>query len=151
MIKYLKYSLLFFALPFLAESISIDGNLNEPEWQTAAVIDNYYEVSPYTLKKSEYKTTALIFSNEDGIYVSFKNYQKKSSMMTNKSMRDQTPETSDQNGIAIDFDGNRSKAYMFQVTLADVQADGIRALGGSPKYDWDGDWEVKTKKYDDFF
>ena len=151
MIKYLKYSLLFFALPFLAESISIDGNLNEPEWQTAAVIDNYYEVSPYTLKKSEYKTTALIFSNEDGIYVSFKNYQKKSSMMTNKSMRDQTPETSDQNGIAIDFDGNRSKAYMFQVTLADVQADGIRALGGSPKYDWDGDWEVKTKKYDDFW
>ena len=151
MIKYLKYSLLFFALPFLAESISIDGNLNEPEWQTAAVIDNYYEVSPYTLKKSEYKTTALIFSNEDGIYVSFKNYQKKSSMMTNKSMRDQTPETSDQNGIAIDFDGNRSKAYMFQVTLADVQADGIRALGGSPKYDWDGDWEVKTKKYDNFW
>ena len=151
MIKYLKYSLLFFALPFLAESISIDGNLNEPEWQTAAVIDNYYEVSPYTLKKSEYKTTALIFSNEDGIYVSFKNYQKKSAMMTNKSMRDQTPETSDQNGIAIDFDGNRSKAYMFQVTLADVQADGIRALGGSPKYDWDGDWEVKTKKYDDFW
>jgi hypothetical protein len=151
MIKYLKYSLLFFALPFLAESISIDGNLNEPEWQTAAVIDNYYEVSPYTLKKSKYKTTALIFSNEDGIYVSFKNYQKKSSMMTNKSMRDQTPETSDQNGIAIDFDGNRSKAYMFQVTLADVQADGIRALGGSPKYDWDGDWEVKTKKYDDFW
>jgi hypothetical protein len=72
-------------------------------------------------------------------------------MMTNKSMRDQTPETSDQNGIAIDFDGNRSKAYMFQVTLADVQADGIRALGGSPKYDWDGDWEVKTKKYDDFW
>ena len=51
----------------------------------------------------------------------------------------------------IDFDGNRSKAYMFQVTLADVQADGIRALGGSPKYDWDGDWEVKTKKYDDFW
>ena len=151
MIKHLKYSLLFFALPFLAESISIDGNLNEPEWQTAAVIDNYYEVSPYTLKKSEYKTTALIFSNEDGIYVSFKNYQKKSSMMTNKSMRDQTPETSDQNGIGIDFDGNRSKAYMFQVTLADVQADGIRALGGSPKYDWDGDWEVKTKKYDDFW
>ena len=151
MIKHLKYFLLFFALPFLAESISIDGNLNEPEWQTAAVIDNYYEVSPYTLKKSEYKTTALIFSNEDGIYVSFKNYQKKSSMMTNKSMRDQTPETSDQNGIAIDFDGNRSKAYMFQVTLADVQADGIRALGGSPKYDWDGDWEVKTKKYDDFW
>ena len=151
MIRHLKYSLLFFALPFLAESISIDGNLNEPEWQTAAVIDNYYEVSPYTLKKSEYKTTALIFSNEDGIYVSFKNYQKKSSMMTNKSMRDQTPETSDQNGIGIDFDGNRSKAYMFQVTLADVQADGIRALGGSPKYDWDGDWEVKTKKYDDFW
>ena len=151
MIKYLKYSLLFFALPSLAESISIDGNLNEPEWQTAAVIDNYYEVSPYTLKKSKYKTTALIFSNEDGIYVSFKNYQKKSSMMTNKSMRDQTPETSDQNGIGIDFDGNRSKAYMFQVTLADVQADGIRALGGSPKYDWDGDWEVKTKKYDDFW
>ena len=150
MLKYLNL-LFFFSMPIVAGSIAVDGNLNEPEWETAAVIENYYEVSPYTLKKSKYKTVALIFSNEDGIYVGFKNYQEKSSMMSNKSMRDQTPETSDQNGVGIDFDNNRSKAYMFQVTLADVQADGIRALGGSPKYDWDGDWEVKTEKYDDLW
>ena len=63
-------------------------------------------------------------------------------------MRDEVPNNVEQNGVAIDFDGDGLKAYMFFVTLANIQGDGIRRLGGWPQFDWDGDWEVQTKKYD---
>ncbi len=54
-------------------------------------------------------------------------------------MRDEVPNNVEQNGIAIDFDAEGLKAYMFFVTLADIQGDGIRRLGGWPQFDWDGD------------
>ena len=56
-----------------ASSMNIDGSLDEPQWNSAFEIKDFYETSPFTLKKNELQTTALIFSNKDGIYVGFKN------------------------------------------------------------------------------
>ena len=149
--KFIKY-LIVFLTPFLyAESIIIDAKLDEPDWENALVISDYYETVPYTLVPAKVKTITKIFSNEEGIYVGFKNFQENSSMQSNKSMRDEVPNNVEQNGVAIDFDAEGLKAYMFFVTLADIQGDGIRRLGGWPQFDWDGDWEVKTKEYDGYW
>ena len=149
--KFIKYFITFLT-PFLyAESIVIDAKLDEPDWDNALVINDYYETVPFTLAPAKVKTITKIFSNEEGIYVGFKNFQENSSMQSNKSMRDEVPNNVEQNGIAIDFDAEGLKAYMFFVTLADIQGDGIRRLGGWPQFDWDGDWEVKTKEYDGYW
>ena len=65
--NYLKIATLFLVLHLEAESITIDGDLSEPEWEKAKVIDRFYEVSPYTLREtdSSERTKALIFSNKD--------------------------------------------------------------------------------------
>ena len=86
MIKYLY--ILLASFPLLSEVISVDGSLDEPEWEKAQVIDRFYEVSPYTLQEREEseRTIALIFSNKDGIYVGFKNYQDSESMLSRKSI-----------------------------------------------------------------
>ena len=135
----------------LAETIIIDAALDEKSWDEAYVIDEYFEVSPYTLLQAEEKTITKIFSNEEGIYIGVTNFQDNSTMLSKKSMRDEIPNNTDQNAIAIDFDKDGQKAYLFQVTLANIEADGIKALGDWPKYDWDGDWEVATKKYDGYW
>ena len=118
--NYLKIATLFLVLHLEAESITIDGDLSEPEWEKAKVIDRFYEVSPYTLREtdSSERTKALIFSNKDGIYIGFKNYQSKSSMLSRKSMRDEMTSISEKNSINIDFDGDGSKAYIIAVSLA---------------------------------
>ena len=41
-------------------------------------------------------------------------------MLSKKSMRDEIPNNTDQNAIAIDFDKDGQKAYLFQVTLATI-------------------------------
>ena len=149
--KDLKYLFLLFLPSVYVHSIEIDANLDETEWEDAIVLNQYYETDPYTLIPSEVKTETRIFSNENGIYVGFINFQDNETMLTNKSMRDEVPNNVEQNGVAIDFDGDGLKAYMFFVTLANIQGDGIRRLGGWPQFDWDGDWKVQTKKYDGYW
>ena len=146
-----KYILIFWIPLISGKTIILDGNLDEPEWESAFVIDEYYEVVPFTLNPAKVKTTAKIFSNEEGIYIGFINYQKNSSMISNKSLRDEWNANAEQNGVGIDFDSDGAKAYMFIVTLANIQRDGIRPLGGFPEFDWDGDWEAQTKKHDGFW
>ena len=46
-----RYLIYFITLPALSNAIIIDGVLNEPEWETAHKITEFYETSPYTLKK----------------------------------------------------------------------------------------------------
>ena len=128
--KDLKYLFLLFLPSVYVHSIEIDANLDETEWEDAIVLNQYYETDPYTLIPSEVKTETRIFSNENGIYVGFINFQDNETMLTNKSMRDEVPNNVEQNGVAIDFDGDGLKAYMFFVTLANIQGDGIRRLGG---------------------
>ena len=151
MIKYLY--ILLASFPLLSEVISVDGSLDEPEWENAQVIDRFYEVSPYTLQEREEseRTIALIFSNKDGIYVGFKNYQDSGSMLSRKSMRDEMTSISEKNSINIDFDGDGSKAYIIAVSLADSLFDAIKVQSGGFKTDWDGDWVAKTKQYEDYW
>ena len=151
MIKYLY--ILLASLPLLSEVISVDGSLDEPEWGKAQVINRFYEVSPYTLQEREEseRTIALIFSNKDGIYVGFKNYQDSESMLSRKSMRDEMTSISEKNSINIDFDGDGSKAYIIAVSLADSLFDAIKVQSGGFKTDWDGDWVAKTKQYEGYW
>ena len=151
MIKYLY--ILLASFPLLSEVISVDGSLDEPEWENAQVIDRFYEVSPYTLQEREEseRTIALIFSNKDGIYVGFKNYQDSESMLSRKSMRDEMTSISEKNSINIDFDGDGSKAYIIAVSLADSLFDAIKVQSGGFKTDWDGDWVAKTKQYEGYW
>ena len=67
--RFFLTTLLFSAILIKAESIVIDGILDEPEWANAFSISEFYQTSPFNLQKSEGETLVYIFSNEDGIYV----------------------------------------------------------------------------------
>ena len=142
-----KFFILFVSVNLIAESIVVDGNLDEPEWQTAFKITEFYESDPYTLRKTDDDTEAYIFSNEDGIYVGFINYQDESTMLSNRTMRDEMSSLSEKNSINIDFDGDRTKAYIIAVALGDSLFDAIKIQSGDFKTDWDGDWIAKTKQF----
>ena len=146
-----KTLILFFSISISSEAIIIDGELNEPEWENAFKVNEFYETSPYSLNKTVNQTVAYIFSNEDGIYVGFINYQDESTMLSNKTMRDEMSSLSEKNSINIDFDGDRTKAYIIAVALGDSLFDAIKIQSGDFKTDWDGDWIAKTKKFKDFW
>ena len=144
-------SLLLTSALIWSNSIVIDGSLDEPEWNNAFEITDFYETSPFTLKKNELLTTALIFSNKDGIYVGFKNFQSNDSMFSRKTLRDQINSLSDKNSINIDFDGDGNKAFILAINLGNSLFDAIKTQAGDFKTDWDGDWIAKTQKFDGYW
>jgi hypothetical protein len=151
----MRYHFLIFltlsSVSIKAESIIIDGVLDEPEWASAFRINEFYQTSPFNLKKTEDETLAYIFSNKDGIYVGFINKQSNSSMLSKKTLRDEQTSLSDKTGINIDFDGDGNKAYILAVNLGDSLFDAIKLKTGDFKTDWDGDWIAKTKRHDGYW
>ena len=125
-----KILVLLFSISLVSETIVVDGELNEPEWENAFKVNEFYETSPYSLNKTVNETIAYLFSNEDGIYVGFKNYQDESTMLSNKTMRDEMSSLSEKNSINIDFDGDRTKAYIIAVALGDSLFDAIKIQSG---------------------
>jgi hypothetical protein len=149
--RFFLTTLLFSTILIKAESIVIDGILDEPEWTKAYSISEFYQTSPFNLQKSQDETLVYIFSNEDGIYVGFINKQSNSSMLSKKTLRDEMTSLSDKNSINIDFDGDGNKAYILAVNLGDSLFDAIKIKTGDFKTDWDGDWIAKTKKHNGYW
>ena len=148
---FFSFIFLFFAIFIKAESIKVDGILDEPEWENAFSINEFYQTSPFNLKKSKDETVAYIFSNKDGIYVGFINKQSNASMLSKKTLRDEMTSLSDKNSVNIDFDGDGNKAYILAINLGDSYFDAIKIKTGDFKTDWDGDWIAKTKRYDGYW
>ena len=149
--RFFLTTLLFSTILIKAESIVIDGILDEPEWTNAFSINDFYQTSPFNLQKSQGETLVYIFSNEDGIYVGFINKQSNSSMLSKKTLRDEMTSLSDKNSINIDFDGDGNKAYILAVNLGDSLFDAIKIKTGDFKTDWDVDWIAKTKRHDGYW
>ena len=84
---------LFLGLVFcvnLKAEISIDGVLDEEEWQTAKKINKFYEVYPYSLREVEdIKTEVLIYEDKKGMYFGFRNYQPINTMRIKNHLRDE--------------------------------------------------------------
>ena len=144
-------ALLFFSIFVKAESIIIDGVLDEPEWANAISRNEFFQTSPFNLERSVDETVGYILSNKDGIYVGFINKQSNSSMLSKKTLRDEMTSLSDKNSINIDFDGDGNKAYILAVNLGDSLFDAIKIKTGDFKTDWDGDWIAKTKRHDGYW
>ena len=128
---------LFLSLALKAE-IDIDGVLDEPEWQEAITLNDFYEVYPYSLREvTDFKTQILIIESEEGLYFGFKNYQPNESMRTMNHLRDQERALSDKNGIVIDFNGDGVEGYNFFISSSGSVGDATVTDEKERNWDWD--------------
>ena len=137
-------ALVLFLISFeMRSDIKIDGVLNEEEWESARVVEQFYEVYPYTLNEvDDYITLVLILESEEGLYFGFKNFQPNNTMRVMNLMRDQERSISDKNGIVIDFNGDGVEGYNFFVSSSGSKGDGTVRDEKERNWDWDADWET---------
>ncbi len=136
-----------------AGEILIDGILNEHEWNDARKFEEFVTISPLTLDAAEYKTIALVATNEKGIYIGFKNYQPKLSDRTERIYaRDMKSiyNSTDSNQVYIGFDEGSNVGYSFIVSSANGQRDGILSPGKFSS-SWDGIWTSATSADDQYW
>ena len=146
-----KQFFIFIALfSFEIYSIELDGVISESEWADAQRFDSFNTVYPFSLKPSPKDTEAYIISNEEGIYIGFKNYQSSELMNSIKSSRD-VMNDSDANVVVIDFANNGIEAFEFVINSSGTFIDGTFTNGNDLSRDWDGNWQGLVSKADDYW
>ena len=142
-------------LPVFSQ-ITIDGVLDEKEWQEAQTVEEFFVVDPFSLETPSLKTKALVYSNEEGLYIGFINAQDIDTRDRRTHRRDDLNHDSDRNVIVVDFDNKANTGYMLGVSLSDALIDFTITNENNIDGDWNGEWFAKTSEseenwYSEFF
>ena len=131
----------FFASADVLAEITIDGVLDEAEWQRAQVFTDFRVTQPYTLGTPRYPTEVRMLGTPKGIVFGFRCVQPPE---TPRQLA-QTPRDADNNGdrvnIYVDFNADAQVAYDVTIALAGSLQDATLTNENQYSTDWDSDVE----------
>lgn len=131
--------------------IRIDGVLDEPEWQQARVFDAFVTTEPLTGEAAKYRTVALLYTNTEGIFVGFRNYQPPGVTRVQRQFARDAIIAADRNYVGIDFDASGFAGYEFTVGASNTRTDGIYSKEKELSLDWDGTWYSQTSQDENYW
>ena len=113
-------------LPRTSEKIEIDGDLQDPGWHRALVVDKFYETSPGDNIPAKIKTTAFLTYDDFFLYIGIKADDPEPKRIRAPFVeRDQVVGTDDNIAVFIDTSNGKRSAMEFRISPRGIQADGI--------------------------
>jgi hypothetical protein len=134
--------------------IKLDALIDEPDWQSAEVADNFQQYFPTDTAKAKSKTEVRMTYDDQFIYISAKMYNLKNTReyVTPSLRRDFRGEGND--GITFVFDTfkDRTNGFIFGVNPFGVQREGLVSNGGDDfSLDWDNKWYSHAEQFDGYW
>ena len=119
-----------------AGEIKVDGWLNDPDWQSAAIADHFVESYPGDQIKPPVATRAMMTYDDDHLFVAIIGEADPKEVRASHCERDQTP-GDDNLGVFIDTYGDAAWAYVFYANAYGVQYDAMwsNSFGTDTEYD----------------
>jgi hypothetical protein len=127
------------AAPALAD-LSVDGRLDEPEWQAAQRFDDFRVTEPFSGVRSEFPTQLNVLARPEGLYLALRMDVPPAQRVHGQSPRDAQPLAADPAVFMVDFEGRGRTAYEFTVTISKTIRDGVVLNQSQVTYDWDAVW-----------
>jgi energy-converting hydrogenase Eha subunit F len=126
----------------------IDGKLDDPVWQQGFLIKDFTQFEPDAGKPATERTEARIAFDSQNIYFGIRCYDSQPDRIVDNAMRRDTDLTfEDSIQIILDTFHDRSNGYIFMVSPAGAQADGlVRREGEGVSYEWDGVWQAAAAR-----
>ena len=129
-------------IPRLPGPVVIDGDLDDPAWAQALMVDIAYEVSPGDNIPAPQVTTVRIGHDDHALYVAF-DARDTDPARIRAYLRDRDAAFNDDwVGMFLDSFDDQRRAYEFFVNPLGVQMDLIKdeTNGGNEDASWDGQW-----------
>lgn len=139
---------LLLSVPSLASAMSVDGRLDEAEWQDARSFNEFRVVEPLTRAQPEHATELRVLPRPEGLYVSMRIQHPISERTHGRSTRDAGNMDADPAILIIDFEGQGRTAYEFTVSLSGSQRDSIVLNQTDLSRDWDARWIAAVQEDD---
>lgn len=130
--------------------ISIDGELNETDWEVAQKADTFFKVTPIDTGLATQPSTILMTYDDKALYVAQIFYDTIPGERVMESFRrDFSFNNNDNLLIFFDTFRDQTNGFSFGVSASGAKWDGTMSDGSRVSLDWDCKWESKTKHYDD--
>lgn len=128
------------------EFISIDGKLNEQDWNIAPVASDFIMYNPDNGKAipDTQKTEIKVLYNDDAIYIGAMMYDNEPEKILKEISQRDSFGTADLFGVFINGFNDGQQDFQFYVSAADVQGDCIMTDANGEDYSWDAVWESKA-------
>ena len=122
----------------------LDGALDDTAWELAAPTDSFTQKLPTDGVTPSERTTVRVLYDREYLYIGIECEQRRSRIVSRLSRRDREVE-SDRVVVALDSRGTGTGAFEFGVNAAGVLVDSIRFNDTEQSFDWDENWEAKTR------
>jgi hypothetical protein len=133
--------LLLAALPGVAaERITVDGQLNEPEWAGAQVFTDFRLTEPLNREVPPFRTEARILPRPEGLFFGVRVDHPRDQRIRGRSPRDAETLDADPIIVIVDFEGRGRTAYEFTVSLSGSVRDSVVLNQTQNSRDWDATW-----------
>ncbi len=128
----------------------IDGKLDDPVWEQAAVIGNFTQLDPDDGKPAVQRTEVRIGYDQDNLYFGIRCFDSEpGKIIENNLLRDGDVGYDDQVRIILDTYRDRANAFFFTVNPLGSRVDGLlRNNGEEENFSWDGLWFTATSRDD---
>jgi len=124
-------------------NLTINGKLDEVEWQNANWEDHFIGHEPVVGEEPSKQTEFAILYDANNIYVAIRAFDNPDSISMRMTRRDEIE--GDLVGIALDSYFDKRTHFMFIVSAAGVRSDNISSNDGENEdYTWDAIWTAKT-------
>ena len=147
-----------------AQPPRLDGVLDEPEWESAAVIDEFVQQEPSEGEPATERTVVRIMYDAEALYIGMEAYDSEDGGVIATEMRRDSRQLLDEDNFQIildTFNDSRS-GYMFVTSPLGAKLEQQIAEEGEGSYstssfnssnsniniDWDGVWNVATQQTD---
>ena len=131
--------------------ITLDGRLDEPDWQRAPVAKDFATVRPDYVPGTNYPSEVRVLFDDENLYIGAFNRDSAglSSLRMPDLRRDFSSPDSDAFGVTFGPLGDGRTAFQLQVTPLGSQGD-VQAFdgGASFSFSWDAMWRVRTTRAD---
>ena len=128
-----------------SEAPKIDGDLSDPVWAKATIIDNLKQRQPDYLADPTERTVLRVMYDENNLYFSVYAYDSEPNRIVVRAMAyDGALNTSDNFNLIIDPGKTRRNAYVFQVSPSGGRLDGLRLNNTVEVIQWNAIWEARA-------
>lgn len=130
----------------IADAPVIDGDLSDPGWAKAALVDEFRQRSPDPGAPATERTVARLMYDENNLYIGIYAYDSDPDQLVLRTLqRDGQVWSGDNIFITLDPGATWRNAYTFQIGASGGRQDALRLNNTRELNAWDTIWSVQTQ------
>lgn len=131
--------------------VTVDGTVDEPAWQAAEVVNNFWMVLPMDTSRARVKTDVRMTYDDRNIYLSAVCYHGDVAgpYIVESLRRDWAFGKNDNFIVFLDTFDDQTNGFTFGTNAAGAQWDALLYEGGKANLSWDNKWLSVVRNYPD--